>query len=108
MVLGVCRRNRVTPISLCMSLPVPVHLCMSLPVPVHLTDFLAPSPYPFVTLFQTASRTAAVEISISVHPSVEKKHSGLGLRWVGADAGNETRISRLDLCSLIGLESLVC
>ena len=48
------------------------------------------------------------EESISVHPSVEKKHSGLGLRWVGADAGNETRISRLDLCSLVGLESLVC
>jgi hypothetical protein len=38
----------------------------------------------------------------------KKKHSGLGLRWVGADAGNETQISRLDLCSLVGLESLVC
>jgi hypothetical protein len=48
------------------------------------------------------------EESVSVHPSVEKKYSGLGLRWVGADAGNETRISRLDLCSLVGLESLVC
>jgi hypothetical protein len=29
----------------------------------HLTDFLAPSPRQFVTLFQTASRTAAVEIT---------------------------------------------
>ncbi len=28
-----------------------------------LTEFLAPSPRQFVTLFQTASRTAAVEIT---------------------------------------------
>ncbi len=52
---------------------------MSLPVPVHLTDFLAQSPRPFVTLFQTASRTAAVEIMFI--SAAQKWSLFRGCRW---------------------------
>jgi hypothetical protein len=41
----------------------------------------------------------------SVHPSLEKT---LGQREWGADAGDETWISRRGLCNQVGLEVWVC